>query len=156
MTDDRYPQAGDSGQRIAPSAAEIAEESFFAAALVRINRLTLILVLIGLPVALLRFGVLVALGWAVGGIIAWHNFRSLAASVNALGERIVSAKSRESGGRIVAKFVLRYALFAVAAYVIFKVSVGSLYGMLAGLSLPVIATLCEAVHETYFAFRRGV
>jgi hypothetical protein len=136
--------------------AEQEGERLYGGALARITRLSLLLMLLGLPVTLLRFGGWVALGWVVGGVISWYNFRSLTASVNALGERIVSAHSRESGGGIIAKFLLRYALFAVGAYVIFRISVGSLYGMLAGLFLPVAAALCESAYEAYVALRRGI
>lgn len=134
---------------------EQASERFFGAALSRITSLIWILAAIALPLVLFRWGIGVALGWFVGAAASFWNFHSLASSVNALGERIVSAHSRESGGRIVAKFVLRYALLAIAAYVIVRISRGSLYGFLAGLSLPVAATLCEAVNETYVALRRG-
>ncbi len=135
-------------------AREQAGERFYGGALVRITRLSLCLMLTGVPIALLRFGAWVALGWAVGGLISWYNFRSLTASVNAMGERIISGHSRESGTRIVAKFLLRYALFGFAAYAIVKYSVGSLYWALAGLFLPVAAAMCEAVYELSVTLRR--
>jgi hypothetical protein len=57
---------------------------------------------------------------------------------------------------IVSRFLLRYALMAVAAYVIFSVSPASLNGLLAGLFLPVAAIVCEAVCELYAALGRGL
>ncbi len=135
---------------------EQASERFYGSALSRITRLIWILGLLALPALWLKWGAQFALGWIAGTVFSFINFRSLTSSVNALGERIVSAHSRESGTRIVAKFLLRYALLAAIAYVIFKVSKGSLYGLLAALFLPVAATLCEAAYETYVALRRGL
>ena len=54
------------------------------------------------------------------------------------------------------RFCLRYLLIAFAAYVIFKSSADSLYGLFAGLSLPVVAILIEAVLEVYSALRAGI
>ncbi len=139
-----------------PVEIEEASERFYGAALARITRLIWVLGLLAAPFLWLKWGILFVLGWLAGSLLSFINFRSLTSSVNALGERIVSAQSRESGGRIVAKFLLRYALLAVVAYVIFKVSRESLYGLLAALFLPVAATLCEAGYETYVAFRRGL
>ncbi len=139
-----------------PVEMEEASEHFYGAALARITRLIWVLGLVGAPFIWLKWGFLFAIGWLAGSFFSFINFRSLTSSVNALGERIVSAHSGESGGRIVAKFLLRYALLAIVAYVIFKVSRESLYGLLAALFLPVAASLCEAGYETYVAFRRGL
>ncbi len=136
--------------------ADEASERFYGSALARITRLIWILGAIAVPVLWFRWGTYFAVGWIAGVGFSFINFRSLTSSVNALGERIVSAHSRESGGRIVAKFLLRYALLGIAAYVIFKFSRESLYGLLVALFLPVAATLCEAAYETYVAFRRGL
>ena len=46
------------------------------------------------------------------------------------------------------RFLLRYVLMALGAYVIFTVSPASLYGLFAGLFLPVAAIACEAAYET--------
>ena len=57
---------------------------------------------------------------------------------------------------MVFRFLLRYILMAVRAYVILTVSPASLNGLLAGLFLPVAAILCEAGYEVYAALIRGV
>ncbi len=54
------------------------------------------------------------------------------------------------------RFLLRYVLMGVGAYVILSVSPASLYGFLAGLFLPVAAIACEAAYELYVALARGV
>ena len=135
---------------------EEVRERFYGAALVRITRLIWILGAAAAPFVWFLWGARFALGWLVGAVVSFANFRSLTSAVNALGDRIVSGQSRESGGRIVAKFLLRYALLPIVAYVIFKVSEGSLYGLLTALFLPVAATLCEAAFETYVALKRGL
>ena len=57
--------------------------------------------------------------------------------------------------RRVATFAVALAI-ALAAYAILRVSKQSLYGMLAGLFLPVAAITCEAAYELYVALRRGL
>jgi hypothetical protein len=53
------------------------------------------------------------------------------------------------------RFLVRYFLMAGAAYAIFSVSPASLYGLFAGLFLPVGGIACEAVYELYMALARG-
>jgi hypothetical protein len=101
------------------------------------------------------------LGWAVaagmllGTALGWINFRWLAASVNAIGERIVKVKSQERGAAVVARGVGRIFLIALFAYGIFACSVRGLMGFLAGLAMPVIAMMCEAVYEFVASIRRS-
>lgn len=99
-----------------------------------------------------RYGIGVLLGCA----IAWVNFFWLKQAVNALADRVTATGHKQSAGGVVAKFLLRYALIALAAYAIFRVSKDSLYGLLGGLFLTVAAILCEAVYEAYVALRRGL
>src|SRR5512146_3285687 len=80
-----------------------------------------------------RFGIGVLLGCA----IAWVNFYWLKQAVSALADRATRTGQRQSSGGVVAKFLLRYALIALAAYAIFRVSKDSLYGLLGGLFLTV-------------------
>ena len=96
----------------------------------------------------------VAAGVVLGTVLAWINFRWLAASVNAIGERIVKARSRERGAYIVARGVGRIGLIALFAYGIFECSVRGLMGFLAGLAMPVIAMMCEAAYEFVVSIRR--
>ncbi|HYG99246.1 MAG TPA: ATP synthase subunit I [Terriglobales bacterium] len=123
-----------------------------------LGRITRSILLLGatLLIPILIVSVPAGAGWAFGVAVSFANFRSLTTAVEALGDRIVNRQSRESGGRIVAKFLLRYVLFALAAYAIFKMSAGALYGVLAGLLVPIAAIMCEAFYEAYVAIRRGV
>ncbi|HVJ05019.1 MAG TPA: ATP synthase subunit I [Candidatus Saccharimonadales bacterium] len=93
-------------------------------------------------------------GMLLGTLLGWVNFRWLASSVNAIGERIVKIKSRERGAGIVARGIGRIFLIAVFAYVIFTCSVRGLVGFLAGLAMPVVAMMCEAVYEFVASGRR--
>jgi hypothetical protein len=73
-----------------------------------------------------------------------------------MADRITQSGRTESGKGIVARFLLRYVLMGLAAYAILSVSPASLYGLLAGLFLPVAAIACEAGYEVYVAVARGL
>jgi hypothetical protein len=130
------------------------EEAFFAAALRRIPRHLLLLTLVLLPLAFVRYGVLAATGLLAGAFVSWLSFRSLTRGVQSLAERVVNAHSQERGSVIVARFLLRYLLVGVIAYGIFKGSALAFRGFLWGLTLPVGAMLIEAGYEGITAFRR--
>jgi hypothetical protein len=95
-----------------------------------------------------------ALGFVLGATVSYVNFRSLTGGVEGLADRIVNRNSREKGGRIVFRFVVRYVLVAVVAYAIFKGSSVAFYGFLWGLCVPVAALMAEAVWQGFTAFRR--
>ena len=102
------------------------------------------------------FGARTALGLACGCLIALFNFFWLKRGVEALADRVVGAGKSQSGKGVVARFLLRYVLMGIGAYVILSVSPASLYGLLAGLFLPVAAIACEAAYELYVALVRGL
>ena len=131
-------------------------EQFYGAALRRIRRFILILGGVGLLVCLVGFGWVVAAGFLIGAIISYVNHAWLERMIEALGERITSGQSRERGGIIVARAVLRYAFIALGAYVIFRVSLAGLYGFLGGICLTIAAIACEAAVEVYVGLRRGL
>jgi hypothetical protein len=95
-----------------------------------------------------------AIGFAFGAVVSYVNFRSLTLGVEGLADRIVNRSSREKGGRIVLRFVVRYGLVGVAAYAIFKSSSLAFRGFLWGLCVPVAALMAEALWAGYTAFRR--
>lgn len=114
---------------------------------------------VAIPVAvfiLLRFGWKVGLGCVVGCAVAYLNFYWLKRAVNALADHVTGSGQRPSGAATVLRFLGRYFLMALAAYAIFKISPASLYGLFAGLFLPVAAIMCEAGYELYAALRRGL
>lgn len=92
-------------------------------------------------------------GFAAGALVSYINFRALARGVEGLAARIVNQQSREKGGKIVLRFLVRYALVGAVAYAIFKGSTLAFYGFLWGLCLPVAAMMIEATFEAYAAFR---
>jgi hypothetical protein len=131
-------------------------ESFYSGAYARIIRFMVGLGIVGAVALLVRFGVAVAAGFLVGCGIAFVNFHWLKRVISALADRATASGERQSSSGVVARFLLRYFLIALAAYAIFKISRDSLYGLLAGLFLPVGAILMEAFYELYAALRRGV
>jgi len=131
-------------------------ESFYSGAYARIVRFMLVLGVVATIAVLLRFGVAVGAGFLVGCAIAFLNFYWLKRVVSALADRATATGERQSTKGIVLRFLLRYFLIALGAYAIFKISRNALYGLLAGLFLPVGAILVEAVYELYTALRRGV
>ena len=102
------------------------------------------------------FGWRIGAGFALGGVIAFLNFHWLKKVVADVAEVTIQSGNPGSGRGIVQRFLLRYFLMALVAFVILTVSRESLYGLFAGLSLPVAAILCEAAYEAYVAFARGV
>ena len=96
-----------------------------------------------------------SIGFAFGAAVSYVNFRSLTVGVEGLADRIVNRNSREKGGRIILRFLVRYGLVGAAAYAIFKSSSLAFRGFLWGLCVPVAALMAEAVWEGYAAFRRG-
>jgi len=133
-----------------------AAERFYSSALRRIRQFILVLGAVGVVICLLWFGWVVAAGFLVGALISYVNHAWLERVVGALGERISSGQSRERGGAIVTRAVLRYAFIALGAYVIFRVSKAGLYGFLGGICLTIAAITCEAVVEMYVGLRRGL
>jgi hypothetical protein len=130
-------------------------ENFYAGAIRRIVRILLILVLIITPPVGLFYGIAAGGGFFLGALLSWFNFKSLARSVEGLGERIVEAHSRERGSAVVLRFLLRYVLVGIVAYAIFRGSLQAFRGFLFGLCLPVGAMLIEAAYEAYAALHRG-
>jgi len=130
-------------------------DSFFSGAYERIVRCMLLLGVVATVAVLIRFGVAVSAGFLVGCVIAFVNFHWLKRVVSALADRATATGERQSSKGVVLRFLLRYFLIALAAYAIFKISGNGLYGLLAGLFLPVGAILIEAFYELYVALRRG-
>jgi ATP synthase I subunit len=135
---------------------QAASDAFYARVLPRIRSFMLALALPLAVFILLRFGWKIALGFVVGCAIAYVNFYWLKRVVTGLAEKVTATDKRPSSTGIVLRFVGRYLLMALAAYAIFKISPASLYGLFAGLFLPVGAIMCEAGYELYTALRRGL
>jgi hypothetical protein len=130
-------------------------ESFYSGALTRIPRFMMALGVMLSAGAWLRFGWRIALGFACGCAIAYLNFHWLERVVSALADRATQTAYKQSSGGVVFRFLVRYFLMAAAGYAIFSVSPASLYGLFAGLFLPVGGIACEAAYELYMALTRG-
>ena len=131
-------------------------ERFYAGALDRIRCFMIGLGVIFTAVALVRLGWRPALGFSLGCLVAYLNFYWLKRVVDTMADGITQSGRRESSKGIVLRFLLRYVLMGLAAYVILSVSPASLYGLLTGLFLPVGAIGCEAGYELYVAVARGL
>jgi ATP synthase I chain len=129
-------------------------DSFYARAIPRMLRTMLVVGVLLLAPVYWRYGWIGAIGVGAGAAVSYINFRMLIGGVEALGDRVVNQHSKERGWAVVARFLLRYGLVAIAAYVIFKSSDLAFLGFLWGLSLPVAAMMVEAGVEAYVAFRR--
>ena len=130
-------------------------EHFYSGALDRIRHFMVILAPLVIAGAWWKFGLRTAAGFAFGCAIAYVNFYWLKRVISGFVDRAAGASTSQSGQGIVSRFLLRYVLMAVGAYVILTVSPASLNGLLAGLFLPVAAIACEAVYEVYAAVGRG-
>jgi small-conductance mechanosensitive channel len=136
--------------------AQAVAEHFYSGALDRIRRSMAVLGPLFVAGAWSKFGPRSAIGLACGCAIAYINFFWLKRVIAGFVDRAAGATTSQSGQGIVFRFLLRYVLMALGAYVILTVSPASLNGLLAGLFLPVAAILCEAVYELYAALARGV
>ena len=102
-----------------------------------------------------------AAGFAVGAALSALSFQWMKTAINTLADTILlgaspskpGAVSRRRSAGAVARFVLRYALIAVAGYVIFHSSVISLVAFFAGLFVAIAATLMEVAYQVYLSFR---
>jgi hypothetical protein len=128
-----------------------ASDAFYGSALPRIRNFMLVLGPVFAGAAWAKFGARAALGFLLGGVIAYLNFQWLKSGVSGLADKVTNTGKRQSGKGIVARFLLRYALLGVAAYAILTSFPASLRGLFAGLFLPVGAIVCEAVYELYAA-----
>ena len=131
-------------------------DHFYSGAYARIVRFMVVLGIVAAVAILVGFGVAVAAGFVVGCVIAFVIFHWLKRVISAFADRATATGERQSSSGVVLRFLLRYFLIALAAYAIFRISRDSLYGLLAGLFLPVGAILMEAGYELYAAVRRGV
>jgi small-conductance mechanosensitive channel len=139
-----------------PAPENAAADRFYSGALDRIRHFMAAIAPLLIVAAWWKFGARPAVGFACGCVIAYVNFYWLKRVIGGFADRATGATNTQSGQGIVSRFLLRYVLMAVGAYVILTVSPASLNGLLAGLFLPVAAIACEAAYEVYAALVRGV
>jgi hypothetical protein len=151
--------------QVTTSNPEDEANEFYSGAQSRIVRMMISIACLFTVVIWIRAGYRLGLGFAVGCAIAGLNFYWLTRAVNAFADRVTgvvdsgavdSGQASAKSGGLAGRFVLRFSLVAVVAYVIFKSSLVSLSGLMAGLFLPVAAIFLEAMYETFVALRRGL
>jgi small-conductance mechanosensitive channel len=135
---------------------EATGESFHSGALDRIRRFMLIIASLATAIVGWKFGVRCAIGFVFGSVVAFINFYWLKRAISGFADRATQATTSQPGSGIVARFLLRYVLIAIAAYAILTVSPASLDGLLAGLFLPVGAIFFETGYEVYVALTRRI
>jgi hypothetical protein len=131
-----------------------ASDDFYARSLDRIQTFMLVVGIAALITACIFLGWRIGMGFALGATIAYLNFHWLKKVVAGLAELTIASGTPASSRGVVHRFLLRYFLMAIIAFVILTISRESLYGLFAGLFLPVAAILCEAAYETYAAVVR--
>ncbi len=112
--------------------------------------------LAALVTSAVAFGWHTGVGFTIGGAVSFLNFYWLKKVVAGVAALTIRKGAPVSSRRIVQRFLLRYFLMALAAFVILTVSRESVYGFFAGLFLPVAAMLCEAVYEVFGVLTRHV
>src|SRR5277367_3744546 len=119
-----------------------------SAALFHAIRTITILALVGVLVILLISGWQTAALFAIGALLSAagiYESRRLIAIVNAKLDR---QKTSGSTALVIAMFFLRVAIAAAVLYVSLRCLHGSVYGMIAGLSLAIIALTQEVIKLT--------
>jgi len=138
------------------SQTQYASDHFYDRALERIQIFILVLGIAALITGCILFGWRIGVGFALGTAIAYLNFHWLKKVVAGLAELTIGSGTPASSRGVVHRFLLRYFLMAIVTFVILTVSRESLYGLFAGLFLPVAAILCEAAYEAYAAVIRKI
>jgi hypothetical protein len=133
----------------------LTNEFLYAGALGRIQRFMAVLWAGSTFTWLVLGGWRPALGIAVGCGVSYLNFVWLKRVVNAVADRVANSGYAESGRGIMVRFLLRYSLMGLLAYVILTLSPASLVAFIAGLFLPVAAIACEAACQAYMALVKG-
>src|SRR4030088_472630 len=103
------------------------------------NMLVVSVVLVGPVIWFYRWAG--SIGFAFGAAVSYVNLSSLTRGVEGLADRVVNRNSREKGGLILLRFVVRCLLVGAAAYAIFKSSPTAFRGFLWGLCVPVAALM---------------
>jgi len=132
---------------------DLAAQKFYAEAQARITRSMLATALLAGAIFLWRPGWKFATGFFIGCALAFLNFRGLERLAAGLSDFIAKNPDRAPSGRVVRRFLLRYVLIGLGAYVIFKSLGTAVYGFFAGLFLPVVGIFYEAVYELVTSLR---
>ena len=128
----------------------------FAASLRRIENLIPMLAVLACVVLLVRGSWPLALGLLVGAGISYVNFLWLKSTVAALADAVTQTGPPRSRPSVVFRFITRFVLIALAAYVILSSYPLAFHGFLGGLFVPVLAILVESVIVVLASFRSKI
>jgi len=110
----------------------------------RLNRSSLVVMLIVMPLVLLLHSAKAALSVGAGGVLSYINFHWLKQAVDFV---VLEGAQGRKGRGVMFRFVARYALIALFLYVTIRSSVLDLIFVFAGLLVYVVAILIECVSE---------
>ncbi|HSR69961.1 MAG TPA: ATP synthase subunit I [Acidobacteriota bacterium] len=96
-----------------------------------------------------RYGIVMAASVALGGAVAWLNARWMRAGLDA----VLTPQGREKAGRMAMLFMARLGLIFLVLSVIILTSFLSVLGVIAGLSLGVIAALVDEARQIKWKVR---
>ena len=114
----------------------------------RISRFTWALTASGAIVYFAMAGWRGGLGFLLGALVAYLNFRWLKKTVDALGQTVTGKPPSE---RVAVFLGLRYLLLGLAAYAILRFSEISLMACMVGLFVPTAAVILEILFELIYA-----
>jgi uncharacterized membrane protein len=136
-------------------ASDSSTDALFASSLRRMERLIPALAVIFFLALGFQASWPIAVGFLAGAAVSYVNFRWLKSTVNAVADAVTQSGPHASKPSVVLRFLTRFVLIAVAAYVIFLSYPVAFHGFLGGLFIPVVAILAEAAYVVYLAIRRG-
>ena len=132
--------------------SETSDEAFYAAAERRIEYLTIGIGAAGAVGAAIGWGIRAGIGVAIGALLSWINFRWMKQGIGALA-RLSTAQREAEKIRIpkwaYMKFLGRYVLLIIAAYVILRGFRSTAASLLAGLFAAVAAVLVESIGQLF-------
>ena len=128
------------------------DDAFYAAAERRIEYLTVAIGVIASIAVAIHWGPKSGAGLAVGAALSWINYRWMKQGVNALA-KLSTAQAGEENARVPVsvyfKFIGRYALLIVAAYVILRGFSLPAASVLAGFFVVVAAVIVELIGQLF-------
>lgn len=128
------------------------DESYYSAAERRIEYLTIGIGAAAALGALAIWGIRASAGIAIGALLSWLNFRWMKQGIGALA-RVAAAQADAEKAHIpksaYAKFLARYVLLIIVAYVILRGFRSMGLALLAGLFAGVAAVLAELIFQLF-------
>jgi hypothetical protein len=131
-------------------------ERFYEAVELRIERLTVVAGLIGASISAWKWGWRAGLGFIIGALLSWLNFRWLDQGLGALlrtAANPAAASSTHVSRWIYARFLGRMALLVCALYVILKGAWFPGRAVLTGLFSLIAGVIVEVTYEVATGFR---